>query len=330
MQRPNRAAAGGKRSKRRPDRLVRVAERLNEMDEAVASVVRPIVESALSGAPTLPLGDVQSFAHRSSLRVPAARSRRDALADIVENLLRLSVEERARLIPDLEDSLAPGERSLEGWDRIKSGVERNQISGRTSHIGSVSRTLESPRTAGTAAAKPPFRRSRRLDLSTFVSATARRPRLTPTAGGPCGCGMPTRERAARRTRLQQAPSWPGADCAPRGTAPSLVDGRLTRERGSPGAATPSPSTACLRGSRTGGRGTSRWASAHAATPGALPPVGGVSKRADRSGQAPPQRIKRAGFGFRNIVNHRLRLLRHRVVTWHLTPRIRGRSRRCAS
>lgn len=42
-----------------------------------------------------------------------------------------------------------------------------------------------------------------------------------------------------------------------------------------------------------------------------------------------KRIKRAGFGFRNFANYRLRLLLHCGVTWHThrTTRIRGRSPR---
>jgi transposase len=45
-----------------------------------------------------------------------------------------------------------------------------------------------------------------------------------------------------------------------------------------------------------------------------------------------KRIKRAGFGFRNFHNYRLRLLLHCGATWHTTPtaRIRSHSPRSTS
>jgi hypothetical protein len=119
----NAGPSASRPARKRPDRLSRAAAQLDEMDESSKLALGPIVESALSGDPTFSLRDLQAFADRARLRRPAARSRRDALADVVLGLLRLSVEERSRLLPDLQDSLGSRERSLEGWDRI---IERSR------------------------------------------------------------------------------------------------------------------------------------------------------------------------------------------------------------
>jgi transposase len=61
-------------------------------------------------------------------------------------------------------------------------------------------------------------------------------------------------------------------------------------------------------------------------------TGGVSNGPTEAVNLLVKRIKRVGFGFRNIDNYRLRLLLHCGVTWHThqTTRIRGRSPRSTS
>jgi transposase len=58
-------------------------------------------------------------------------------------------------------------------------------------------------------------------------------------------------------------------------------------------------------------------------------TGGVSNGPTEAVNLLVKRIKRAGFGFRNFANYRLRLLLHCGVSWHThrTTRIRGRSPR---
>lgn len=58
-------------------------------------------------------------------------------------------------------------------------------------------------------------------------------------------------------------------------------------------------------------------------------TGGVSNGPTEAVNLLIKRIKRVGFGFRNLANYRLRLLLHCGVTWHTqrTTRIRGRSPR---
>lgn len=61
-------------------------------------------------------------------------------------------------------------------------------------------------------------------------------------------------------------------------------------------------------------------------------TGGVSNGPTEAVNLLVKRIKRAGFGFRNFANYRLRLLLHCGVSWHThrTTRIRGRSPRSTS
>lgn len=120
---PKTAHAKSGSSRGSADRLDRLAQNLARTDTEAELAVRTLVESWLRGEPLPRLRDLKAFAERNGLAIPTSRSRRDAAADVLSDLLSMHQSDVGRFLQDLVVPARPDDRSLEGWSRI---IERSR------------------------------------------------------------------------------------------------------------------------------------------------------------------------------------------------------------
>ena len=101
----------------------RVETQLRNADADHVALLRPIAESLITAEILPHLRDVTELALTIGLPAPRARSRGEAIVDLVRVLLAMPMDELEKVVPAIMASADRGQRSLEGWSRI---IERSR------------------------------------------------------------------------------------------------------------------------------------------------------------------------------------------------------------
>jgi hypothetical protein len=101
-------------------RLIRLAERVSEVGGHTAGApLLGFIQAVIDDETRLPrLKEIRSFAERNGLAAPTSTSRRNALAQVLDQLVSLPGETVEPLAAELYESARVDDRSLEGWSRI--------------------------------------------------------------------------------------------------------------------------------------------------------------------------------------------------------------------
>lgn len=105
------------------DRLRRVAAKLATGTTAEERTLFALAHELDTGVLEPSLRDVRRAAEVAALPAPHAKRRRDALGELIENLLKLPSADLERAVRSVRSALAPSERSLAGWDDL---IERSR------------------------------------------------------------------------------------------------------------------------------------------------------------------------------------------------------------
>lgn len=101
----------------------RVSAQLRNAAPARLALLTPMVDKLVAGEALPRLKDVTEFAMTVGLPAPRAKSRGDAIVDVVRALVAMPTDEFEKLFPEMEAWTGRGQRSLGGWSRI---IERSR------------------------------------------------------------------------------------------------------------------------------------------------------------------------------------------------------------
>lgn len=101
----------------------RISAQLRNVDPERSALLTPVVDRLVTGEALPRLKDVAEFALSAGLPVPRARSRGDAVVEILRALKLMPIDELEKIIPNIQAQTSKGERSLGGWSRI---IERSR------------------------------------------------------------------------------------------------------------------------------------------------------------------------------------------------------------
>jgi hypothetical protein len=101
----------------------RISAQLRNLDPGRSALLTPIVDQLAAGEALPRLKDVAEFALTVGLPVPRAKSRGDAVVNLLRMLKSMPIDELEKVIPDIQTQGDRGSRSLEGWNRI---IERSR------------------------------------------------------------------------------------------------------------------------------------------------------------------------------------------------------------